>query len=884
MTRFRLFFSRLSGVFAKRRSRDRLDEELHSHFEYLVEENLAKGMTSEDARAAARRALGHTERIREAWRDQRGLPGLESFFQDIRYGLRMLARNPGFTAVMVATLALGIGANAAIFSVVDAVLLHPLPYRNPARLVVVWQKNRNGGGNQFPTPSYLAWEKQKDLFAGFSASTAYSFTLSIGDRPQRIPGDRVTASYFPVLGVRPALGRLFLPEEDVPSGRHVVLLSYGFWQRLGGDPAMLGRDLDLNGAGYTIIGVLPQNFRSPNGDPQLWVPLQLDPAGATSREPGLHWLLVLARLRPGSSLSQSQDRMDSLTPQLAKLYPQTEIQYGAALEPLDDLVVGDVRPALLLLLVAVGLVLAIACVNVTNLLLTRSAAREREMAIRSAMGAHPLRMVRQSVTEGLVLAALGGAAALLLMRACLPILVSLGSLASLPRATDIRLDGRVFAFTALITLAAGLFFSLWPAYEATRFDLTRSLALGAASSGASPRRRRSRDLLVVWEIALATMLLVGAGLLLRSFVALLRAPTGFETSHLVTMKVSVRDPAAPPAKLAIFREQLLSAASEVPGVRSVALARDLPFSGTDPSFPFIVEGRSAPAPSKAPPVRYRLVSPGFFRTMGIPLLAGRDFTSADSATSPCVVVVSQSLAHQSWQSENPVGREIRNGYPGRLACTVVGVVGDVQHWLGVPDEATAYYAYAQLPAPLDSLVYGYITVVARTSIGPASLLAGVRQRVQSAAPDDTLYDVATMDQTVSRATATRSFALRLVGAFAILALLLGIVGIYGVISCAVRERTAEISVRMALGAAPADVARMVVGQGLKLTLFGLAAGLLAALALSRYLSSQLYAVRPDDAATFTSVAILLAAVSLLTSYLPARRATRVDPATVLRSE
>ncbi len=884
MSWLRLWFARLAGIFGSRRSDERLHSELDAHLEMLVEENLRRGMSPDDARQAARRNLGNTVRIAEEFREQRGLPGLESFFQDVRYGLRMLARNPAFTAVMVATLALGIGANTAIFSVVNAALLHPLPYRNPARLVVVWQKNRNGGGNQFPTPSYLAWQKQEDLFAGFSASTAYSFTLSIGDHPQRIPGERVTASYFPVLGVRPALGRLFRPEEDVPGGRRVVLLSYGLWQRLGGDPAMMGHDLDLNGAGYTVVGVLPQDFRSPNGDPQLWVPLQLDPAGATSREPGLHWLLVLARLRSGFSLSQTQARIDSLAPQLAKLYPQTEIQYGAALQPLNDLVGGDVRPTLLLLLVAVGLVLAIACVNVTSLLLTRSAVRAREMAIRSAMGAHPLRIARQSLTEGLVLAALGGAAALLLMRACLPMLVSLGSLASVPRAADIRLDGRVVAFTALVTLAAGLLFSLWPAWEATRFDLTRALALGTASSGASPRRRRKRDLLVVSEIALATMLLVGAGLLLRSFVALLRAPTGFETSHLVTMKVSVPDPAAPPAKLAVFRSRLLSAASAVPGVRSVAMARDLPFSGTDPSFPFIVQGRAAPPPSKAPPVRYRLVSPGYFQTMGIPLLAGRDFTEADSATSPCAVIVSQSLARQSWQRQNPIGREILNGYPGRPACTVVGVVGDVQHWLGLPDEATAYYAYAQLPAPLDSLVYGYVTLVARTSTRPASLLAAIRKKVQSAAPDATLYDVATMDQILSRAAATRSFALRLVGAFAVLALLLGIVGIYGVISCSVRERTSEISVRMALGASPTEVARMVVGQGLKLTLFGLGAGLLAALALGRYLSSQLFSVRPDDPATFIAVATLLAIVALVTSYLPARRATRVDPAITLRSQ
>lgn len=884
MSRLRLWFARLAGIFGNRRSDERLRAELDAHLDMLVEENLRRGMTPAEAHQAARRKLGNTVRIGEEFRAQRGLPGLESFLGDIRYGLRMLRRSPGFTVVAVMTLALGIGANTAIFSVVDAVLLHPLPYRNPSRLVVVWQKNRNGGENQFPTPSYLVWQKQKNLFAGLAASSAYSFTLSIGDHPRRIPCERVTASYFSVLGIHPTLGRLFLPEENVPGGRHAVLLSYGLWQSLGGDPAMVGRELDLHGAAYTIIGVLPRDFRSPNGNPRLWVPLQLNPTGVTSRQPGLHWLLVLARLRSGSSLSQTQARVDSLAPQLGKLYPQTEIKYGAALEPLNDLVVGDVRVTLQLMLVAVGLVLAIACVNVTSLLLARSSARSREIAIRSAMGARPLRIVRQTVTEGLVLAALGGAAALLLVRACLPMLVSLGSLASVPRANSIGLDGRVLAFSALITLAAGILFSLWPAWETTRFDRARSLTPGRAFSGASPNGRRKGELLVIWEIALATMLLVGTGLLLRSFIALLRAPTGFETSHLVTIKVSVQDPDAPPVALAAFRRQILSAASDVPGVRSVALARDLPFSGTDPSYPFLVQGRTTPLPSKGPPVRYRLVSPGYFQTMGIPLLAGRDFADADSSASACVVIVSQSLAQQFWQGEDPIGREIRNGYPEKPACTVIGVVGDVQHWLGVPDEATAYYAYAQLPPPLDSFVYGYVTLVARTSSRPFSLLASIRDKVQSTAPQATLYDVATMGQVVSRATARRSFGLRLVGAFAAIALLLGVVGIYGVISWVVREQTKEISVRMALGAAPADVARMVVGQGLKLALFGLGTGFFAALALGRYLSSQLFGVRPDDPATFAAVAVLLAGVALLACYLPARRAARLEPASVLRSE
>jgi putative ABC transport system permease protein len=803
---------------------------------------------------------------------------------DLRYGLRMLRRNPGFAAVAIVTLALGIGANAAIFSVVDAVLLQPLPYANPGSLAVLWQKNQNGGTNLFPTPSFLAWKSQRDLFSGLAASTASSYKLSLGDLPQRIPGDAVSQSYFAVLGVQPVLGRSFLPSEDVPNGPHVVILSYGLWQRLGGDRSLLGRQLTLDDAGYTVIGVMPPEFREPFGFAELWVPLQLDPSGATSKLPGLHWLWVIGRLKSGVSLAQTQARIDAVAPALAKQYPASEVKYGAALQELTEAVVGNTRPALLILLAGVGLVLAIACVNVVSLLLARAGARAREMAIRAAMGASPRRAVQQSLTEGLLLAVLGGIAALALTRACLPLLVSFGSLAAVPRANEIRMDGRLLLFTALVALAAGLLFSLWPAFETLRFDLTEALKLGGATSAANPRRSRIRSALVVSEVALATVLMTGAGLLVRSFWTLLRVPTGFQSSALVAMKVSVPAAVDQPATAESFRQRLVAAAESVPGVRSAATARDLPYSGTDPSFPFVVEGSQARAPTELPPVRFRLIDPGYFQTMGIPLLRGRNFAPQDTTNSPCVVIVSRSLAQQSWGSADTVGRQIRDGYRGRPACTVIGVVADVKHWLGIPDEATAYYAYSQLPQSLMGLAESYVTVVARTATSPEAVTGELRSQVQRAAGDTPVFQVATMDQMISRLAATRLFAMLLIGAFAALALVLGTVGVYGVLSYSVAQRSREICVRLAIGASPAEVARMVVGQGLKLTLAGLAIGLAGALGLARLLSSQLFGVRPDDPATFAMVAVLLGVVALATSLVPARRATRVDPATALRSE
>ena len=809
-----------------------------------------------------------------------------TLLKDARYGFRMLARNPAFSFVAVLTLAMGIGANTAIFSVVNALLLAPLPYPGAGRLISVYEKTADGAYNAFSTSYFLAWRDQVRVFEEFAASRPAAFTLSGKDKPERVIGANVSAGMFPLLGVNPTLGRTFLDAEDRPGGNRVVVLSFGFWQRrLGGDPQVLGSSINLDGESYTVIGVMPRGFQLPQRSGELWAPLQLDPAEVNGTGRGIHWLFALARLKPNVSLEQAQTEIDNFAHRVGQQYPHSDAGLGLQLFSLVDDIVGNIRPVLLILLAAVSLVLLIACVNVANLLLARASVRKREIALRAALGASRARLTRQLLTESTLLALLGGGFGLLIAYRSVPLLVSLAPAASIPRAGAIGLDSQVLFFTLLMTLFTGLVFGTVPALQASKFDLNETLKQSGRSSGGSAGPRRMRSALVIAEIALAVMLLLGAGLLLRSFIKLRQVNPGFNSHHLLTAQITV-----PPAKfsgdqLTAFRREIVARISALPGVNSAAITRDIPLSGVDPSLFFSIEGRPPVDPGKEPVARWRMATPGYFKTMDIPLLRGRDFTEQDSRDSAGVVIISQAMAKLHWPHEDPIGKQIRPGYPNvSMACTIVGVVGDVRQYLAIEEPPTAYYPYAQIPASLGPIIFGRTALAVRTAGNPAQLAEAIRQTIQDIDSDAPIFQVSTMDDLMSNAADSSRFQMVLLGIFAGIGLLLAAVGIYGLMSYSVTQRTREIGIRMALGAERDDVLRMVVRQGLGLSLMGLGAGMVGALALTRVMVTMLYGVGPTDLATFGVVPIGLFAVALAASYIPARRATKVEPVVALREE
>jgi len=811
---------------------------------------------------------------------------MSMLIQDLRYGIRMLVRSPGFTIVVVLTLALGIGANTAIFSVVNSVLLAPLPYPGASRLISVYQKTADGNYNVFSTPNFLAWRDQVRSFEQFGAVRPAAFNLSGGDRPERIIGANVSVGMLRLLGVNPILGRMFLDEEDQPGGQRVVILSFGFWQRrFGGDPAVLGKPMTLNGASYTVVGVMPLGFKLLQGDHELWAPLQLNPADVNGAARGIHWIWGLARLRPGISPEQAQKEADNIAHRLGQEYPQTDVGQGLLLVPLIDDLVGSIRPVLWILLGAVGLVLLIACANVANLLLARASVRQREIALRVALGASRARTVCQLLTESFLLAALGGTIGLAIAFRSVPALVSLAPAASIPRAGDIAVDGKVLIFTLIVTVVTGLIFGVVPALQASKCDLNEILKQSGRSSGSNLTHRRVRSALVVSEVAVAVMLLVGAGLLLRSFVSLRNVNPGFDPSHILSLQISVPGSKLSGEQSTELRREVVERVAALPGVASAAVTRDLPLNGVDPSLFFSIEGRAPVAPGKEPVARWRVTTPGYFRTMGISLLAGRDFMDQDTPTSDGVAIISQAMARQYWPHEDPIGKVIRPGYPGvSKLCTIVGVVGDVRQFLAIDEPPTAYYPYSQIPASLGPIIFGRITLVVRAASDPSSLANAIRQEIHSIDSDAPVYQVSTMDQLLAGATTSTRFQMVLLGIFAAVGLLLAAVGIYGLISYSVTQRTREIGVRMALGAGRSDVLRLVVRQGVILSLIGVGVGLGAALGLTRLMSSLLYGIAPTDLATFALVPLGLIVVAVLASYIPARRATRVDPIVTVRYE
>jgi putative ABC transport system permease protein len=803
--------------------------------------------------------------------------------QDIRYAFRLLTKSPGFTAIAILTLALGIGANTAIFSVVNGVLLRPLPFRDPSRLVLIAEKS------SFPVIStsyenYLDWRDQSHSFESMEATRGGAITLTGAGEPERLNVRMATAGLFPLLGINAQVGRTFLPEEDRAGGAPVVLLSYGLWQRrFGGAQDIIGKPVNLDAQPYTVVGVLPAGFQilQPADVFLPFMPWAKTLPSDRNWHPGI---IPLARLRPGVSQDQARVEMVGITKRLEQQYPDYNTGTSADVVGLQDQMVQNSRPALLLLLGAVSFVLLISCVNVANLLLARAASRGREVAIRTAMGAGRGRVIRQLLTESVLLSLAGGLLGVLLAWASLGPLLKIAA-GSVPQGAPIGLDPQVLAFTAGVSLLTGLLFGIVPAMRTAKLDLREALNEGSRGSTAGPGQHRLRGALVAMEIALAMLLLVGSGLLLRSFSRLQEVPPGFQPDHLFVADIPLSQTAyAKPQDRYQFFDRLVERAKTLPGVRSAAAASFLPVSGGGSIIHFNITGRPPKSPHEFVAAGYRTITPNYLETLGVPLLQGRLFTHADNEKSPAVVVINATMAHTFFPSENPLGKRLQLGaLPEQEVPTmeIVGVVGDVRPGLGIDPQSEMYLPYRQADLLLPVF---QLSVVMRTTGDPGLQTSALRSALAEIDPNQPLVRVRTMEENMATTVAEPRFRAWLIGIFALLALVLAAVGVYGVMSYTVTQRTSEIGVRVTMGAQPQDVFRIIVGEGLRLALFGVGIGLVTALALTRLLRSFLFGISAYDPLTFVGVSVLLTIVAVAACYFPARRATLVDPLVALRYE
>jgi len=880
-------YSLRRNLLQRERVERELAEEIEACLEMLVQAKVAEGLGPEEARRAALIELGGVEQVKESVREVRVGHFFRTVWQDFRYGVRWLRRSPGFTAVAVLTIALGVGANTAIFSVVNAALLRPLPYNDPSGLVLLWGADRATGAErgQVSATDAADWRAQARSFEAVATYGDWRPLLAEGSgEPERLPAAQVGDGYFDVMKGQPLLGRTFLPEEQDDGKDFVVVLGHGLWQRrFGGDPSIVGRAVRLNGRPHTIVGVMPPDFTSlPAGllhEPaELYRPVAEQPAEA---ERGSRHLRAIARLKPGVTLEHAQAEMTTVARRIEEAHPAENTNYGVRVTPLREDLVGNVRPALLLLFGAVGFVLLIACANVGNLLLARAGARRREIAIRAALGAGRGRIVRQLLTESLLLSLAGGGLGLLVAAWGTGVVERVG-LQLVPWLGRVETDARILAFTFVVSVFTGIVFGLVPALQASRPDLNESLKEGGRA-GAGAAGGRLRGALVIAEVALSLVLLVGAGLLIKSVARLRGVDPGFTAGGVVTMSLWLPGVKYPKGDSQHdFYARLAERVGNIPGVEAVGVTSVLPVSGGFDGRTIEVEGRAYGA-GERPEVENYYVSPGYLRAMSIRLMRGRAFTDADTKDAPPVVLVSETMARRQWGDEDPLGKRLRyyDPYANREVPwrTVVGVVADVKLTRLDREGAQGLYApEAQTPSPA-------MTLVVRTAAGePAGVVPAVRREIGALDRDLAVFNVKTMDELVADSLLLRRFSMLLLGAFAALALILASVGIYGVIAYTVSQRTHEIGVRMALGARRSDIFRLVVGRGMLLTLAGVAAGLIAALSLTRLMESLLFGVSASDPPTFVAIALLLTAVSLAACYVPARRATRVDPLIALRHE
>ena len=810
---------------------------------------------------------------------------MTTLIQDLRYGLRMLAKNPGFTAVALMALALGIGANTAIFSVVNGVLLRPLPYADPGRLMTVYETTREFGQMSVAYPNFLDWRRENHSFTDLAAFRGDDFNFTGSGQPEHLRGEFVSASLLPVLGVNPSLGRNFMPQEDREGASGVVMLTYGLWKRrFGADPNILGKTMTLNARSYKVIGVLPSDFRF-RGQAELYVSLaQWSPVELNDREtrPGLN---VVGRLKPDVTMAAAQAEMTSIGRALAQQYPKANAGHGVTVVEMKDDMVGHIRPTLLLLLGAVGCVLLIACANVANLLLARSTARSREFAIRAALGADRKRVVRQLLTESVLLALNASVFGLLLadwgIRLVLAAVPN-----SLPRSQEIGLDPHVLLFTLAVTVLTGVLFGLAPAFHSSNVNPQEFLKEGARGSGGG--RHRAEGVFVALEVGLAVVLLAGAGLMIQSIWRLWRVDPGFNTRHLLTTQVALSPTVmASPAAIRLAYQQLLDRVASIPGVQSASIASLIPLSDSDSEIAFWLGRGLQPPQEQMSWAMFYIGTPDYLRVMGIPLREGRFFTAQDTLASTPVVVIDDVMAKHLFPGQDALGKQINLMLLGPVQ--IVGVVGHVKHW-GLDSDDTAkirdeiYFPAWQVPDKFMPEVVAGLTLALRTAPDPLSVVSAVRAQVAGPTEDQPISGVQTMEQIISHSLAERRFTMLLLIIFASTALVLAAVGIYGVMSYAVSRRTHELGVRLALGASRREILRLVVGEGMTLAAIGTAVGLTAALGLTRLMASLLYGVRPADPATLVAVSLLLAGIALLACYIPAWRATKVDPLVALRYE
>ena len=808
---------------------------------------------------------------------------------DIRYAFRMLLKRPGFTVIVVLTLALGIGANTTIFSAIDAVLLNPLPYKDPERLVVIWETNKQLGPemwdrNEAAIGNFLDWRSNNKSFDQLGALFDTSMNLTGVGEPQRIRSFVVTTNFFQVLGVQPMLGRSFLPESETPGSPFTAIISHELWHRqFGSDPNLIGKSLTLNAHQVEVIGVMPPGFALQfpiNMQVDMWVPFVIDAADPDYHDRGNNFLYTVGRLKQGVSQEQAQTEMNLIASQLQQQYPATNAEKGVRVVALQKQIVGNVESYLYILFAAVGFLLLIACANVAGLLLARVTARHKEVAIRIAVGASRWRLVRQLLTESMILSILSGLLGLLLAYGGVKLLLALTP-SDVPRLHEIGLHVPVFLWTLAISVATGVLFGLAPAIQASKPDLNTALKESSGRNPGSFQGSGLRNLLVVSEVAVALLLLVGAGLMTKSFSRLQRVDPGFDATNVVSMNLALPTSKYRQQQVNIFYDQLLERVKNLPGVKSVAGVDFLPLGSGNASSRFVIEGAPVVPLADRPYAGIRLITPDYFQTMSIPQLKGRSFTDQDRENTPNVIIVNEALASHYWPNQDVVGKRLaisqeESGPP--VWREIVGVVGNVRHKaLETEVMPEAYFPYKQSPG-------NYMSLVVRTASDPASMVPAIRSQVLSIDKDQPVSDVMTMEQRVAKSVAAKRFVMFLLGAFSILALGLAAVGIYGVMAYLVTQRTQEIGVRMALGAQKRDVLRLVVGKGMVLAIIGTAIGLVASLALTRLMRSLLFEVTPTDGLTFVIVSVVLLTVALLACYIPARRATKVDPLVALRYE
>jgi putative ABC transport system permease protein len=805
------------------------------------------------------------------------------FVTELRYACRTLLASPSSTFVAVLALTLGIGANSAVFSVVDSVLLRPLPYQSPERLVILWEANPSKGIREFyvAPPNYKDWIEQNRSFERMAAFRVRPAILTGGALPERLEAASVSAGMFRLLGAPMELGRGFAPGEDEPGRNRVVVLSHGLWQRrFGGDRSILGRKMILDGGSYEVVGVAARGFRLLDSEAELWTPYTLD--ARELQERGFHTLKVIARLKPGVTLEQARTEMRAIASRLERQYPDTN--QGWTVDPvrMRDQLVGAIEPTLLTLLGAVCLVLLIACANAAILLLVRASGRQKEIAIRSALGATRWRIVRQMLCESLVLATAGGVLGLAAAYGGVVALVALKP-ASIPRLEEISIDGRVAAFTFALSLLTSILFGVGPALAATRPELNEILKSAGRTAKSAAQNRRTRGALVVAEIALSVALLVGAGLMLRSLARLQSIDPGFRADRVLTMEVALPETRYEGMAVARFYQRLLDRVRRLPAVRSAAVARNVPLSGGDPSLNFVIENRPALSSAEQPRAKYRAVSAGYFESMRVPLLAGRAFEESDAENSPGVVIINDAMARRFWPGENPIGRRMKAGFDDAPWCTIVGVVANIKHaGLDAETQPEMYYPYLQVPPALMNFVEGSMTIVVHTAGDPAQIAAAVRREVSALDPDQPVFHVRRMQEILDGSVAQPRFRAVLLAAFAAVALALGVTGLYGVISYSVGQRANEMGIRAAVGASRADLMRLVLGEAARLAIAGALLGVALAALLGRSIAKLLFGVKPADPATMIAVPVLLLIVAMIAAYVPAWRAARANPVSALR--